>query len=194
MATGFWTSTDVSPKRKFRFLVTIGNMPNSAQWYSKSINKPVVTVTATEHLYLNHTFHYPGKVTWNEITATLVDPVNPDAAANLTRILDEAGYHPPLGGPNDVSSISKSNAVDALGTVLIQQIDSEGNSVETWTLHNAFITEVNFGGDLAYGQDELAEVTVKMRYDWASIETLTAAEPGPVKKSGTNRYWNHGQN
>jgi hypothetical protein len=188
---GFWTSTLVSPKRKFRFLVTIGNMPNGATWYAKSATKPAITVSATPHLFLNHTFHYPGKVEWNEITVVLVDPVSPDASANLSRIILESGYHPP-SDVNDTSTISKSNAVAALGGVAIQQIDAEGVPVETWTLNNAFIKEVAYGGDLAYGEDALAEVTVKLQYDWASIETFYAAEAG-VSTEGTNRYWVPGQ-
>lgn len=194
MGAGFWTSTEVSPKRKFRFLVTIGSMPDGATWYSKSITKPKVTVKEGKHQFLNHTFYYPGGVEWGEVTAKLVDPVSPDAAVNLSRILKDAGYQPPTS-VNDVTTISKRNAVAALGVVVIEQIDSEGSAVETWTLHNAWINNVDYGGDLAYGSDDLAEVTVKFRYDWASIEVpgANSAEPGHVLGEGSNRYWNPGK-
>ena len=191
---GFWTSVANAsdPKRKFRFLVTIGSMPDGATWYSKSINKPTVTIAEATHKFLNHTFHYPGSVTWNEITATLVDPVSPDAAVNLSRIIKESGYHPPVD-VNDTTTISKSTAVAALQSVVISQINSGGAPMETWTLVNAFITEVDYGGELSYDGDDLAEISVKFRYDWASIETFHKADSGPSGAPGKNRYWMPGQ-
>ena len=190
---GFWTSAQLAdPKRKFRFLVTIGSMPDGATWYAKSVDKPVISIANEAHQFLNHTFYYPGSVTWNEVSAVLVDPVSPDAAANLTRIVLESGYHPPVD-VNDTTTISKSRAVAALQAVVISQIDSDGSPVETWSLNNAFITDVNYGGNLSYGDDALAEVTVKFRYDWASIETAYKAEPGPLGHPASNRFWVPGQ-
>ncbi len=190
---GFWTSAQqADPKRKFRFLVTIGSMPDGATWYSKSVEKPKITINNESHKFLNHTFYYPGGITWNPVTVTLVDPVSPDASANLSRIIYESGYHPPVD-VNDTTTISKSRAVAALQAVVISQIDSDGVPLETWTLNNAFITEVGYGGSLAYGDDNLSDVTVQFRYDWASIETAYQAEPGPLGHPASNRFWVPGQ-
>lgn len=192
MASGFWTSSDVSPKRKFRFLLTIGSMPNGATWYTKTVGKPKLTVGSTPHKFLNHTFKYPGGVTWTDVSATLVDPVSPDASANLSRIIRESGYRPPVD-VNDTTTISKKNAVAALGTVVITQIDSEGNAVEIWTLNNAWISDLSYGSDLSYDAEDLTDLTIKFTYDWASIETANAAEAGPVLGEASNRYWVPGQ-
>ena len=192
MASGFWTSSDVSPKRKFRFLLTIGSMPNGATWYTKSVGKPTLTIGSSPHKFLNHTFKYPGGVTWNDVSATLVDPVSPDASANLSRIIRESGYRPPVD-VNDTTTISKKNAVAALGTVVITQIDSEGRAVEIWTLNNAWISDVSYGSDLSYDAEDLTDLTIKFTYDWASIETANAAEAGPVLGEASNRYWVPGQ-
>jgi ribosomal protein L18E len=193
MSAGFWTSAEVSPKRKFRFLLTVGNMPNGATFYTKSVTKPQVTVATANHKFLNHTFKYPGSVTWNDVTATLVDPVSPDASINLSRILRESGYKPPAD-VNDTTTISKKNAVAALGTVVITQIDATDVPVETWTLHNAWISDIQYGSDLSYGTDELTDLTVKFTYDWASIDTNgRAAEAGPVLGDGNSRYFVPGQ-
>ena len=54
------------------------------------------------------------------------------------------------------------------GKVYISQLDAEGKELEKWTLYNAFITEVTYG-DLAYGDDELVEMTVKFKYDWSKL-------------------------
>ena len=190
---GFWTSAQqADPKRKFRFLVTVGSMPDGATWYAKSVDKPTITVNAASHQFLNHTFYYPGNVTWNAVNLTLVDPVSPDASANLSRILLESGYHPPVN-VNDTTTVSKSRSVASLQAVVISQIDSDGVPLETWTLNNAFITEVNYGGSLSYGEDALAEVTVQFRYDWASIETAYQADPGPLGHPASNRFFALGQ-
>ena len=60
----FWTdSAGQDPKRNYRFLVTIGNLPNGATWYAKKVNKPAFSINDISHAYLNHTFYYPGRVT-----------------------------------------------------------------------------------------------------------------------------------
>lgn len=200
-SAGFWTSSQVSPKRTFRFLVTIGSMPDGARWYCKSATKPAVTVNTTDHKFLNHTFYYPGNVTWNEITIEMVDPVSPDASINLSRILFDSGYVPPTD-VNSTTTISKREAVDAVQAVIIEQIDSEGAVIERWTLTNAFITSIDYGGTLKYGEEGLTTVSAKFRYDWASIETFlpggatNKADPGPGTEDpapGLGKYWGPGQ-
>ena len=44
--------------------------------------------------YINHTFHYPGRVEWENVTITIVDPVDPNAASSAAQLL-KIGYHIP---------------------------------------------------------------------------------------------------
>lgn len=169
------------PKRNFRFFVNIQGIRTdnggAMIWYAKDIQKPTFTMQEATHEYLNHTYYYPGKVTWNDITIKMVDPGgDPEVAATLAGILQGAGYNlPDTPDSEKLTSMSKQKAAGALGTVTITQIDAEGQPIETWTLWNAFATEVNFGDTLAYGNDDLTEITLKMRYDWARLNT---ANPG----------------
>jgi hypothetical protein len=177
----FWSnphdSSSRDPKRKFRFQVSFDAItdPNgngSVMWYAKTVNKPSFQIATTEHKYLNHTFYYPGTVTWQDVSLTLVDPIEPDMSITLARILEKSGYILP-GNATDQSSLatmSKGQAVGALGTVYIIQLDSLGQEIDRWTLWNAFITEAKFG-DLEYGSDEILELTLTLKYDWARIET-----------------------
>ena len=48
------------------------------------------------------------------------------------------------------------------------------------------VTEVNFGGTLEYGSDSLTELTLKLRYDWARLDT--AAE-GSARAQGGNTFF-----
>jgi|TARA_A100001011_G_scaffold146780_1_gene154865 hypothetical protein len=164
------------PKRAFRFTITINGIDSqnggSLMWYAKSVTKPTFTVSSTEHKYLNHTFYYPNAVTWNQVDIKMVDPGgDPDAAATLAAIVTAAGYKPPTKASNeDLTSMSKASAVGALGQVKITQIDADGKPLESWTLWNAWVEEVDFGGTLEYGSDALTELGLKLRYDWARIE------------------------
>ena len=63
----FWTSPNRDPKRAYRFTINISSFEGGATWYAKSATKPTFTVNTTEHKYINHTFHYPGSVTWEPV-------------------------------------------------------------------------------------------------------------------------------
>ncbi len=162
------------PKRNFRFRVEFqgidggGNGPSL--WMAKTAAKPSFAISAAEHKYLNHTFYYPGSVTWNDITVTMVDPNDPDMSATMAAIVQEGGYKPPSDA-QDLQTMSKATAVNALGQVIITQMDAEGNDLERWTLWNAFITDLKFGDTLAYGDENLTELSVTLKYDWARVET-----------------------
>jgi hypothetical protein len=189
-STNFGQDTALQdPKRKFRFTVEFQGIAaaqgGAALWYAKTVTKPSFTVNAAEHKYLNHTFFYPGAVTWQDVSLTLVDPVEPDMAATLSDIIVQSGYSPPTDA-NDLGTMSKAKAAGALGQVIITQIDSDGNPLETWTLWNSFVTELKYG-DLAYGDDELTEMSVTLKYDWARVET--AGESAAVAGAGGSSFF-----
>jgi len=156
------------PKRKYKFKVQIGDLAqDGVLWYAKNATKPEITVSdSTEHKYLGHTFKFPGVVTWNTIDVTLVDPITENASRKLLEKLRESGYiFPETSGM--METISKNKAVDAIGPVVITQIDAEGTMVEEWTLHNPFISKLGFG-DLAYDSEDLSEISLTLSYDWAT--------------------------
>jgi hypothetical protein len=163
------------PKRNFRFIVEFGGInatPGGAvAWYAKTAAKPSFAIANAEHKYLNHTFYYPGSVTWSPITIVMVDPVNPDMSATFSDIITQGGYAPPTD-TTALGTTSKAKAAVALGAVTVTQIDSDGNPLETWTLWNPFIEDIKYGDTLAYGDDNLTEISVTLRYDWARIETV----------------------
>ena len=193
----FWTDAQFEdPKRAYRFLVDIGRMPNGATWYAKSCKKPEITISTIEHNFLNHKFYYPGRAEWAEVTVTLVDPVSPDAAINTAALIRAGGYNPPKN-VNDAATISKQASVAAMGSVRISQINSEGQAVETWTLWKPFITGVTYG-DLDYSSDDMTEITMTIRYDWAIIQTEKSSETGAKRPDGKdvdgNVFFNPGEN
>jgi hypothetical protein len=92
----------------------------------------------------------------------------------MAGILEGAGYRIPSdASSNSLSTISKARATGALGRVEIKQINADGKPIETWTLWNAYVEEVNWG-DLSYSDDKLTEISLKLKYDWARLETEDA--------------------
>ena len=85
----FWTNPKSDPKRAFKFKVTLGtgDLNSNISWMATQADKPRFTVGNTQHRYLNHTFNYPGRVEWEAVNITLVDPASPDAAGETMKML-----------------------------------------------------------------------------------------------------------
>ena len=179
----FWTTEGATdPKRNFRFRVTIGGFGsnegtggnNSVVWWAKKVQKPNYSVAEVKHVFLGHTYYYPGKLEWQEITMTLVDPAGSgdsgvDALRRLHKVIEDSGYQLPNQNAS-TSTMSKDQSVGALGTVQIEQLDAKGNALETWVLKNPFLKKVTFS-DLDYENDDLTTIDISFRYDWATCAT-----------------------
>jgi hypothetical protein len=175
----FWTkpfegAAATDPKRNFRFRVSFGanssfngNSPEGI-WFAKKVSQPQVSIGETEHNYLMHRFYFPGRVTWNEVDMTLVDPVEPHVSYNFLNAIQQAGFKVP-GTSNDFTSVSKNSAALQLGDVLIEAIDEQGVAIHKWKLWHAWAKEITFS-ELDYSNEDLMEITLKIRYDWAEFE------------------------
>ena len=176
----FWTDgTAQDPKRQYRFIAEFG--VGDCSWMVKNVSKPNLSLSEASHEYLNHTFYYPGRASWNSISCTLVDPVTPDAAATMLGIIRDAGYEPPKS-PTDLTTVSKKKSIESLVYVKIKQIDAEGNDLEVWELQNAWLKSVDLSG-LDYGGDSLSEVTLEIRYDFAKLTTHGAGLQSTVPEN-----------
>ena len=174
----FWDNPAAEPKRAHRFLVDF-TLPSgdSTQIFARTFIKPAYTIGVTEHQFLDKTFYYPGRVTWNETTVSFVDSLDPDMDFQLQAILLNAGYVPPNevvnGSGVDVyngnaRTVNKLASVRALGAaVRVTELDSEGQPRGTYKLNNPFITSVSYG-TLDYASEDLLTVDVNLRYDWAT--------------------------
>lgn len=182
----FWNQASIEPKRQFRWLLYIAGMP---QFIVKNVKKPSFSVSETQHDFLNYKFYYPGRVEWSTIDVTIVDPVQPDSTASLVKVLEAAGYVLPdkfTSQANEPRTISKKAFVDGLGgqIQLVQFGANTGaqqeNVLEKWTLNNPFLTNVDFG-NLDYSSDELVDISMTIRYDWATLE---------LPERGDSKTWN----
>lgn len=174
--TDFWQNPALEPKRAFKFVLRIAgtNSFGVKQFLVTKVSKPSFTVTESEHQYLNHSFYFPGKVQWSEVSFTIVDTLGmADGTVAMVELFKEMGYTLPANpdtGPEALRTISKRNATAAMGQVEIVQLDSEGVEREIWTLNNAWFKDVKFG-ELDYGSEEMLNVEVTLKYDNATLRS-----------------------
>ena len=179
----FWSSGELEPKRQFQFLFIIPGLDEQTSietYLVKSLSKPSVSIgTGTNISYLQHTFKYPGRLTWNDISVTLLDTIRvDDTSSRLSSMIRQSGYVIPDTQRNAQFSFTKKGATNALNKPRIQQIDAGDpvnnqppRIVEEWTLWNAWVKSVNFGDGMDYSNDAIVNVTLGIVFDWAEYTT-----------------------
>ncbi len=198
----FWNEAQLEPKRKFKFLMSIDGRgtPETKipEYVVKKATKPSFSITEAKHQFLGHSFFFPGKLEWKEVDVTVVDAggfnekdsasagteatgdvLSNDTTRTIMDLLNEMGYQHPTETANAVGSgkpktFSKWGGTTALGTVTFKALDSNGEIVESWVLKNAWIKDVNFG-DGDYSSDDVVDITIKLRYDWAEYTPASTA-------------------
>ena len=190
----YWAQSIMEPKRQYRFLLSGLAQGTVHEYLVKKASKPQWSMEDADHTFLNHTFKYPGRVKWENISVTIVDPGGSnDASRVLYDVLQASGYPLPNSQTAEAAhvtsmnfkdsretTVSKAGAVNALGgTIYIKQLGpTEDNAIaaeviETWTLHNPFIKSVKYG-ELSYDSEDMVEIELELRYDWAVIATSVA--------------------
>ena len=169
-AEKFWSDSALEPKRQHRWYLYVGSggSINLPTYLVKRVDKPKFMVNTVQHSYFGHKFYYPGNVEWQQISFTLVDPIDPDTSSELYTALLSSGYGQP--SVQAVSTVSKDLATKALGgQIRLDQLNADNGVIDTFTLHNPWITNVDFGS-LAYESDAMIEISVTLRYDYAFFE------------------------
>ena len=165
----FWKENNHTPKRKYRFQIQFGRndsatSASTAYWWAKTVKVPTFSVASVEHHYLDNRYNFPGRVTWEDIDMTLVDPSEPDAVNIIMDMLQTSGYSV-KGITDTAATIAKQQAAKV--QCVITTLDEAGSIIETWTLRNCFILSANLG-DYDYSSDDLRELSLTLKYDWAT--------------------------
>ena len=164
----FWNNIGenaLEPKRNYRFRLEDGE--TTGWWWAKTVDKPSFEVSNNEYQLINHKFKFPGITTWKPISITAADIG--DVSNLLIDELRDFGYR----NPNDDEGMVGLEKVLDNGSIAnnmsIQQLDADGNTIETWTLRGAFITSISFS-KLDYSNDDITEITIEVAYDYADFE------------------------
>jgi hypothetical protein len=188
----FWNNAALDPKRQFKFKVTFGLLDGSSTksyFIAQSADRPVYTISdGTKVEFLDKSFHFPGKISWNPVKIKFVDAVVGDAgdgydpgmnvSQKVYTYLIQSGWVDPIvtGTSNgNFATINKNKSVAAAkgnlqtgaSPVTIQVLNANGVAVDEWTLNNAFITNVALN-NLDYAAEGILTAEFTFRYDWAT--------------------------
>ena len=183
-----WAKATVDPKRRFRYKFRLGGDGTTVlqEYFVKTATIPKANISTIEHSYFDYNLKFPGRLTWDPISVTLVAPSSgPDDPTDvLYNLIRKAGYVFPNEPQARTSSLSK-NGFGKPGRMpnpSIELLDGNGKTIEKWNLKNAFLTSVDYGGSLDYTSDEMLELTIEVAFDWAEREigfTGVATSPKP---------------
>ena len=171
-----WASVKIEPKRQFKFILTLGEIP---AWVVTDASRPSPRFSGqVQHEFLGHQFKFPGKLQWNDVSVTLVEPIDPDVSGLVLDVVKKAGYNTPSTWTADNegwrTTFSKERFVNGnLGDISIKVLDSDGNVVEKWTLRNPFVNGVTYS-NLQYGGNAINTVKLDFQYDYADLEIFEA--------------------
>tara|TARA_Y100000592_G_scaffold61510_1_gene96089 strand:+ start:13806 stop:14417 length:612 start_codon:yes stop_codon:yes gene_type:complete len=191
MANGnFWANSNAIAKRKYRYILDVGyaggaNLPSFEKWVVQKVTRPSFSISETTHSYLNHTFYFPGRLTWNDVSFTVVDAVVPDSTGVLMGMLAASGYVLPKQSDSATSQGTISKANSTIKCVLTA-LDQDGGEIDKWTLHNAWILSANLG-DYDYTSDDLMSIDIALKYDYATYEIMASKAEGQTSNRATKK-------
>ena len=183
MSAKFWASPGAEAKRKYRYILDVGkaDLESYESWVIQKVNRPSFSISEATHAYLNHQFYFPGRLTWENVSFSVVDAVNRDSTAILMSWLSASGYRLPRNADqaDAKGTISKGSSVMKC---IINAIDADGNHVDQWELHNAWILSANLG-EYDYTSDDLMSIDITLKYDYATYAINNDANAAPSTRT-----------
>ena len=149
--------TPFEPKTKNRFILYIEGLP---AYLIKTANRPQIQFEEIVLDHINVKRYIKGKGAWQPIDVTLYDPVVPSAAQGVMEWVRLS--HESVTGRYGYSDFYKKD-------ITFNMLGPVGDVVEEWILKGTYISEANFG-DLNYAEDDPAEITLTLRYDYAILQ------------------------
>ena len=161
----FWTTDLFDPKVSFRFKVIFKTNDGFEDiWYAVSAGQPSLTITSAEAKFLRHTANFPTSYKWGEVDVTLVDTGGPKTTSSVMSKISKTQIQ-----YNELFSMSKQRFLQQFNQVQIISLDSKGKQFDKWTLFGAFPSSITFG-DYSYNSDNLLEIKIKFKFDFAKFE------------------------
>jgi phage tail-like protein len=161
----WWNSKDAEPKRNFRWKLqfTLSKTAIPPQ-YIKSVKKPSFTFNSKRIQGLGYAVNVAQQAQYQPVEITFID----DEANTITNWIYEYFYNSGInfnGLQGAQTCIDTEKAKRNADNIEIQMVDAEGNNLEIWVLHNAWISSFS-QSDLNYESNDLATYTMTFTYDW----------------------------
>lgn len=148
---------EFQPKVKNRFIVYVDGLPS---FLVKKIDRPKWRGDRIALDHINIQRYVMGKVTWEEISMDLYDPITPSATQAVFEWFRLA--HESVTGRAGYADFYKKD-------MTINEIGPVGDKISEWTLIGAFPTSFN-GGDLDWSTQDPVIVSVTISYDYAILQ------------------------
>ena len=144
------------PKLQNRFLFDIEGIP---AYLVKQAYRPKVTFDEVTLEHINMKRKIKGKADWQNISATLYDPVTPSGAQAVMEWIRLS--HEAVTGRDGYSDFYKKD-------VRFKTLGPVGDIVEEWVCKGAFVTDAQFGsGD--WSSSTPMEIQITMRVDYCVL-------------------------
>ena len=125
----------------------------------KKISRPNIQFGEVTLDHINVKRKIKGKADWQNVTATLYDPVTPSGAQAVMEWVRLS--HESVTGRDGYSDFYKKDIrFNALGPV--------GDVVEEWILKGAYASQANFG-EMDWATDTPVEISLTIRMDYAIL-------------------------
>ncbi len=145
------------PRLKNRFILEIDGIPS---FLIKGAARPSITIDEVELPHINITKYSMGKVSYDEISLTLYDPISPSGAQIVMNWI--RAHHEAETGRDGYGAMYQKD-------VTILELGPVGDKISAWTLKKAWIKSANFG-ELDWGDATAQEITISLRYDYPVME------------------------
>lgn len=150
---------DLEPKRKNRWVIEFPVGTEIAEWMVQTASRPTASIGEVEIPFMNTSTWVAGRSIWDTIDVTFIDCIGPSTAQKVMDWIREC---------IEYSTGRMGYATNYKKQVTLKMLDPAGQTVEQWTLEGAFITNASFG-DLDMSSEELADISVTIRFDRAIL-------------------------
>lgn len=144
--------TKFEPLRKNRFVFAIEGVD---AFLIKSAGRPSMSFEEKEIPWINSRRYIAGVGKWDMINVTVYDPIAPSGAQQVmewVRLCFES-----VSGRAGYADFYKRD-------IQIKMLDPVGTVVQLWDVKGAFCKSAKFS-ELGYEADDLAEITLEIRFD-----------------------------
>lgn len=182
----FWTLNNFAPKQNFKFSLTFsisqvigGRVERFSIPYHHivSVERPSFSVKTKSFNHINRKINHPTNVTWSPINISLIDVEDNTAFSFISELYKRNGYDLTSITANEQTIFKDNFKID---TIAIDQLDSDGNAVESWFLNNAWISDIkNYANN--YSSFELSTLQLTIVYDYATIVMASEAATETVE-------------
>lgn len=144
-------------KRKFRWILNIAGID---AYLLKTASRPKYNSEEATINWINSTRYLAGKYTFEPMAMTLHDPIAPSGAQQVMEWVRTCHEH--LSQRAGYADFYKRD-------IQLKMLDPFGAVVELWDVKGAWCQSVDYG-DLDYGNNDLAEISLTVRYDVAVLQ------------------------